>query len=94
MAGKGHKFGDDPYGRPIHETYGDDTVTIVVPRKSAEDFYYAIALAIGSRAGYGPGLYAEWAPGKKGGRPRGKGSPEYEAPPGKNGKPPGPRPKG
>jgi hypothetical protein len=94
MAGKGHKFGESPYGRPTLETYDDDTVTIVVPRKAAEDLYYAIALAIGSRAGFGHSLYAEWAPGKKGGRPRGKGSPDEEAPPGKNGKPSGPRPKG
>jgi hypothetical protein len=48
-------------------------VTIVVPRKAAEDFYYAIAMALGSRPGFGAGYYGEWAPGKKGMTPQGKG---------------------
>ena len=68
MAGKGQKgapFWDGPagkgqYGRPISETYDDDTVTIVVPRRAAEDFYYAISLAIGGRGGFTG--YPEWAP--------------------------------
>jgi hypothetical protein len=88
MAGKGQKgapFEGYPYGRHTSEVYDDDMVTIVVPRKLAEDFYYAISLAIGSRAGFATGLYAEWAPGKKGGMtfgmaPKGKGSP-YDVPP-------------
>jgi hypothetical protein len=41
----------------------EDTVTIVVPRKAAEDLYYAIALAMGGRFGYGD---VEWGGGKKG----------------------------
>ena len=51
----------------------DDTVTIVVPRRAAEDFYYAISLAIGGRGGFTG--YPEWAPRKKGGMPMKYGRP-------------------
>jgi hypothetical protein len=72
-------------------------VTIVVPRKAAEDLYYAIALALGSRSGFAREAFAI-GPGKKGG-PRGKShdpDPLDDIPPHKNGKPtgpPGPKPK-
>lgn len=85
MAGKGQKgsplwygpAGKGVYRHPSPETYDDDTVTIVVPRRAAEDFYYAISLAIGGRSGF-----VGFAPGTKGGMtmkygkpngPRGKG---------------------
>jgi hypothetical protein len=69
MSGKGH-------GPWLHEGiplggYGD-TVSIVVPRRVAEDLYYALALAMGGGAPYGePG----WAPGRGGKGPRGKQKP-------------------
>jgi hypothetical protein len=74
MAGKGRKGGPfggspeerPPYGYPAPESYDDDTVTIVVPRRAAEDFYYAISLALGSRVGLGGRAYPR---GKKGGPP-------------------------
>lgn len=67
-------------------------MTIVVPRKAAEDLYYAIALALGSRSGFAREAFAI-GPGKKGG-PRGKshdnpGSLD-DIPLHKNGKPTGP----
>jgi hypothetical protein len=59
MASKGFK--GTPWGQSAPDPYGD-TVTVVVPRKTAEDFYYAIALAMGG------GTLDEfgWAPGKNG----------------------------
>jgi hypothetical protein len=70
-------------------------VTIVVPRRAAEDFYYAIAMALGGRAGFGGGYFAEWAPGKKGMgpgmTPKGKGT-GYDDPM-SCGKSSGPKPK-
>jgi hypothetical protein len=73
------------------EGYDDDTVTIVVPRKLAEDLYYAISIALGSRAGFTGGYFAEWGSGKKGTlgmTPKGKGSRDYV--PLKYGQPSGP----
>jgi hypothetical protein len=69
-------------------------VTIVVPRRSAEDLYYALALAFGSRSGFALDAFAT---GKKG-KPRGKSpdipDPLDDVPPNKTGAPTGPpRPK-
>src|SRR4029453_8857876 len=35
-------------GRAAPEPYDDEMVTIVVPRRLAEDLYYALAIALGS----------------------------------------------
>jgi len=103
MAGKEQKgapFEGYTYGRATPEVYDDDTVTIVVPRRLAEDLYYAISLAIGAPAGFAAGFPASWTAGKKGQMPFGmalKGKNlSYAVPPkyGKPSRPNGPKPKG
>jgi hypothetical protein len=55
----------------MHDGYGGE-VTIVVPRRCAEDLYYALVMALGGSAAYGEPM---WAPGKgkdMGGKPKGR----------------------
>ncbi len=72
MAGKGHDGG--PWAGSRLESYDDDTVTIVVSRKTAEDLYYAIALAMG-----GAGAFDMYGGGKTA-KPHGK-TPDTTRPP-------------
>jgi hypothetical protein len=75
-------YGGTRLGRAASEPYDDEMVTIVVPRRLAEDLYYALAIALGSRAGFGTGFgggfFADMVYGKKGRltlgvAPKGKG---------------------
>ena len=69
MAGSGHGY--DPLEGTMHDGYGGE-VTIVLPRRCAEDLYYALVMALGGSAGYGEPM---WAPGKGkglGGKPKGR----------------------
>ncbi len=62
-----------------------DTVTVVLDRRTAENHYYALALALGGASPYGNG--------KKGGKGKGKGKGPGRTPP-KGQTPKGQTPKG
>ena len=63
-------------GKGANPTRDDDTCTIVIDRRSAENLYYSLALALGGlSAGYDYGFGKK---GKgKGSRPNNKGTPTY-----------------
>lgn len=60
-----------------------DTVTVILDRKTAENHYYALALALGGGSPYGNGKKGGKGKGKGKGKNPGKTPPKGKAPKGK-----------